>query len=727
MRAFVSLGSIFAFLLLAASNLSVPVVAQPGKAGGELQVSDPRGDVSVFGFVPTGTATPITDPFDIVGFRVFGEDIEGIQFEVQVADLTPEPSTTDSFSSTFYDLSFGLEGTQVQYSLGWRVFRGFNLGGAPPPTGIQPTAAQFCTYVSSCFPQRVIAQVDWDQSLLLAYVPKGALAGQEPAYEEDRVPSDMPAVGAGSRLSNIRVEAQGGFGYYDAAPDDGPAGPYVLSSGVPNERIRLGVVTGDEFGRTGEYGPFSFGTIQDFPRVGVTPGKTSLVQVRVENANAAKRIVNLSAEIVNPEERSKWDVRILSTLTVPGDAARIVNLIVNSTPKVEHLDTSLVRVMARSLGFPDEIGALKLRLVASVPPSPSQPELFFHVTDYSGSGICIGCDNMVAWMNTLEQDPRAPSDASGAPMAYQFNGFTSRFSAEVSLDAPLVEDLLLDPNRPIVVDIVTQAQLPTSGTMNVEILTEAGAVGMGVAGYDGQRTHLEFLPILERVPAGEALLVVIEIESQSVYPTPFLNQFSPRLVGGESKLSLALLADPKPKSVSRIPAGPAFLTLSSDNDTDQFVNAGRTKIFPVTVLNEGIEEDLVTITADPDAEGWSVDLSPGDTYRLKPGASAHFGVKVRAPADAAEGDRREILLNATSEKDPSALSQLRLVATVSENVDTEDEPENFTADEDTALALEKPEGRSPGLSALGAFGAILGVVFLRGRSRKRAPQKIKTW
>jgi hypothetical protein len=705
-------------IILAASALAV---APSGSAqSGDFEVQDPRGDVNPFGFTPAALpSSPATDASDITSLRIFGEDIDGLTIELGVANLKPSPDAFGLFSGGQYSVSFVLEGTEITYSTYFYVFSDgrFDPTSSAAPTGIMRIPADFylCVPDSGCFNQRILGSVDWDKSLITGYLPKGALAGREPIYSDD-VPQGVPSIRSGSRLASIQGQVFGNLGLSDSVPDSGFAGPYVLRAGVPNDKIGVSLVNFEE-GSSQSPDAF-FGSIADFPSASVTPGTPTLVQLRVSNFNSAKRIINVSAQIMDPAEATKWSVRVVNTLTIPGGDDRIINLIVNATDRVQHRDETLVRVSARSLGFPDEVGSLRVRLVGSVPPTPTKNTLFLHMANpndggINGLSICIGCGGGYVWMNTLEEDPQA-LDANGMAMSYQFSGLggtTYRFDAV--LDTQLTHDLVLDTSKAGVAKIVTSCTVCPTGTINLELRSDEGTIASGTASY-ASSVEVELTPVVDRVPAGGYLALFGSIETST--PPPMFEAISPRLLGGSSRLSLPVVVDPEAKTGQRIPLGPAFLTLSADNATGGFIGPNRSKVMEVTVVNEGIEEDVVTITKKVSPEHWIVELQPGDTYRLKPGDSATFGVLVRAPENATEGETVRIVLNATSAIDDSALAQLALELTSSENA--LDDEDGFEVDEDTEKALENKPQKSPGPGSF-VFVAVAALAFVLRRRRER--------
>lgn len=700
--------SILITVVLALSTLPfvAPSAAQPA---GDLEIEDGRGDVSPFGFpTPAGIpASAATDNGDLTSFRMYGEDIEGITIEIGVAELKPTPQQAGIFGGGRFSVSFMLEGTEISYGA---TFYAYPDGRYDPITGTGPSGTQrvpadfyICVPESGCFNQRIIGTLNWDESLITGYLPKGALAGREPVYDE-AYPTGVPPIRAGSRLASILVEASGNLGLYDVMPDSGVAGPYVLKAGVPNEKIGVSLV---QFDHGFTYSGSVFGPVSDFPSASVTPGAPTLVQVRVANHNPAKRIINISAQLVDPADAATWSVRVVNTLTIPGGDDRIINLIVNATDRVQHRDEALARISAKSLGFPDEIGALRVRLVAAVPPTPTKNVLYAHTADQTSGGFSIcfgGCGGGGMWLNTLEDDPHALDD-QGSPMSFSTGLTSNQYFFNMNLDAQLTRDLVFDATKPGKVTLVTQCSPCPQGELILELQSDQGPIASGTAPF-GATTEVDLAMTTDRVVQGSYIGLFGRMDSSG--PPPLVDGMNPKILGGQTQIVLPVIPDPEAKVGQRIPLGPAFLTLSGENVTGEFIAPGKAKVFAVTVVNEGIEEDVVNIALEHEPEHWQASVQPGDKFRLKAGESATFGVLISAPSNATEGEVVKVLINATSELDKTALAQLGIEAIASENA--LEEEEEFEVDEDTELALEEAPKKSPGPGLVVFMAVAVGLV-----------------
>ena len=719
--------------LFLASALPPMAAAQDPDPGQELSFTDAAGDAGLFGVGPTG-AVPPGDALDLLSFRLYGEDTEGLFVEIGVKDLKAIPNQIDTFGNApvVFETNFKVEGSNVQYFL--TIFAPIPSAGAPP-TGTQPAPTNMCVTSGNrggCANQRAIGSINWDTSKLNIYVPKASLLGKDAVAGVDRQPAGLAGLLPGTRLTNFVVNARANFPYFntDRMPDAGTKGPYILAHPAANDRIRLRLTNA-----VPTICPGGGGCVQDYPQVAVSPDSTALVQVSVENLNGNKRIIDLDAAPLE-KDAAKWEMRVLDKVTVPGSETRVVNLIVNVSRTAEHRESILARVTAKSLGFSDEIGSLRIRLVASIPPSPRAGDLFLHArsTQSSSVSICTGgiCGqgSTLPWMNTLEKDPRGTGDA-GIPMRQSsFGGLATEaeYLTVFRMDTPLNADLVLNPNDRVNGAVHFRTQYPMSGTVTIQLLSDTLTVGSGNAPYNANGpTTVSFAPLADaaRVAAGTTLTARIILRAgPTTIIGPLTTQLNPQIVPQGSKITLPVIPDPTPKNIA-IPLGPAFLTLSPKNESEQFVNPDKIKVFQVTLVNEGVQEDLVTITPEIAVEGvqgdpdWYMDLRPGSKYRLKPGDSATFGVMVRAPEKAAEGDQARIMLNATSSVDPGALAQAFLTAIVTRGVEMEDEGENYTVDEDTIEHYEvEADGGSPAPTLIMVVTA-LSLAALGRRSRRR--------
>src|SRR5581483_10265250 len=104
----------------------------------------------------------------------------------------------------------------------------------------------------------------------------------------------------------------------------------------------------------------------------------TVVALKLENLLDAKRVVNFTARLDPSADKSAWTFQMTPGIQIPAHESRVVNLIVNATSNAKHRDSAYLVVQGRSLGRVDEIASVRIHLVASVPPGPQTPILYFH-------------------------------------------------------------------------------------------------------------------------------------------------------------------------------------------------------------------------------------------------------------------------------------------------------------------------------------------------------------
>lgn len=751
---------LWATLLLVSALPVSPVAAQ--NASDEYVIRDRTGDGG-FSFVGTSPAqyppNAATDPTDIEWLSIQDEDELGLTFRLKVVDLMGLGNPFDIFSggnNHRYYFHSKLEGTNIEYELAW--FPRFPAPGEQAH-GVEPVSARFCLLVGGdedrggsgeCAHQKVSGRVHWDDDVLSADVSKDAILGRDPlpGSGRDATPRGLPQeLLKGQQLGAVWATAQGTFPTFfsDRLPDTGNAPRnYVFQTDAANGRIRLALAASNATAEAtpSDYGypggpPGSGGSSKpkDSGGVGVVPGVPTLVPLRVENHNAGKRLINLTTRIDDktPGLATKWSFQIVPTIAVPSGDDRVINLIVDASSSVRHRETVNVTVLGRSLGFPSELAAIRIQLVASVPPGPDANVLHFHGTGMeSGTAGRTICTTMVTffcevdtWLNTLEPDPTSTME-TGIVMDQSYSGNSGEsFALRFDLDTPLATDLFLDVDEPIDATLAVTSPISSTGTVTLEVL--AGHRLVGTASLTGEfkpdsKFTLTFLPLVD----AKHILATEGLVARVLADVPLGQGGAAGLTGltfvpKDSRLELPLVRDPNAVAFGALPLGPAFVTLHALSDLEEFLNPGRTKIFNATVTNEGVQVDNVTlqpiVDLDGKAPGWTVSIKPGNKFRLNPGESAKVGVLIHAPFGAKEGDQFPVVLNASSGIDARAFTQLRYTAVITTNLDIPDEAGGYVVDPESASKLDVPAGKgTPGLPAgLLALTLLAGAAFLRRR------------
>lgn len=692
--------------------LAPNALPQPTSPPGELVILDGTPDDVGVIFVGVGRTLPTTEGLDLTKLRVYGEEPDGFFIELYAKNLkgTQAPAGPAWTASGYY-IEFQLEGTQISYAT--RAALPVLDPTIPAPKGTHRIGATLCLNGPglSCIQQRVVAEVDWDASLLRFWYPKASLMGRDPVAGAP--PMDMIGVSKGSRLTGFVAAAENQAPYLsqDRLPNAGRQGPFPFLQAVANERIELRVTGGNT---TNSLGRQYNHQILDVPRLLITPGGPTLLPVVLENHNGGRRIIKLSAEILDATTKGAWGLRILNNLSIPGGQQRVVNLVVNASPSLEHRDEALIRIRASSPGYPDELGAARVRLVAGVTPDHAHEDLYFHGRS-SASSCTLLCRGASNWMNTLPIDPRANADDASPFGSTEGTSTETYHHNHARLDTPLGTPLLFDTTQRAQAKLAFRSILPIPGTVKAILRAEETILATASAPYTGGTVTLE-LPLasnLERVDAGSDL----EFEFGIVFPGS--NQPSPphEWIPKDTRLTLPLLEDTTPRSLTHVPAGPALVTLALNGTGEQMGNPGKSRAFRFTLLNEGVESDLIQLGLNVTTQNWTGKLVPSDRFRLRSGESVVVALLARVPSKAPEGERGVYIVNTTSGNDPSARSQVVVSLIATEFDELPDDAENYTDDPDSVALAERPAPkRSPGLGVGVAAVAALAVAGLRRRA-----------
>lgn len=741
-------GSLLAFLLV----MSVIPVALPGAAQAEpepYRVQDAHGDVWVSGIdrpaIPP-VPNPVTDQYDIVEIGIAGEDEIGMNFYLKAADFKAASASFYGHSWTGYNLHAKLEGTRVEYELSWFPELPV-LGDTETLQGVAPVKATFCVQEEQqkqghgpgggCgAAQRVDGTINWDTSMLNAYVTKAALMGRDgdQGYGGN---TTVPDLTRDMRLGSIYAEYVQSFPpVRDRVPDtDYAPQSYVFRSISANTKIRMQLASDENAGGDGL--PFGQGYGGDGPNsqkageVSVVPGVSSLVPIRVQNTNPGKRIINLSFEFKNPDASTQWTAQLAPQITVPGRDARTVNLVINASNTLHHRDATTLVVRGVSLVYHDELAALRLNLVASVPPSPEKPTLFFHAHVKEGNPALdawcslAGCKDFEGWLNTLETDPLANVD-DGLDMQARGMGLQSdevRYELGFRLDTPLTRDVVLDVAKPIEFQFAFKTDAEFTATLELQVSAGFRTIGESSSTATfrtGTPIAVSVTPFAdaERITVADGkILVHMVIRASPLGAGALAVQPNFVFVPQDSSIDLPIIPDPNAAFVKFL-AGPALLTLTTPSSVEDFVNPTEARLFNATVTNEGLEPDEAHIRVAFNLSTWRVEVLPGTDYALAPGESAKFGLMVFAPADASEGELFHLVVNVTSGNDPNQLSQLRFTV-LATSADVPDDTGRFVVDEESRQKVRTaPQGNSPSLGVPVALLTLAGLIWSQTRRRR---------
>lgn len=710
---------------------------------------DPEGDPSAADAPNPGVPVPIAQAIDILEVGIRDEDEVGLTIYVNVADIGAENVLSElNDQQLLFVFTAKLAGTDIDYRMRW-FLEAPRSGQAP--TGTEEVDSEFCFRNSgqqqfgACFEQRADAVVDWDASEVRAYVTKDALMGRDGVGVFQPDPSQQPTLSTQDSLVDVQASTQFFFPapMQDQAPDDGSE-TYQFTHDAANVRIGLSVDRGDEDqpklpdnGRPGgpgtEFG-FLFQGGSGPKELSVTPGLATLIPLRLDNHNAGKRIVALSTYLENEASAKDWGLKIAPAIQVPGDDARVVNLIVNASKALNHRDSVTAIVEGRSSGFEDELAAARLTLVASLTPGPDRKTLYFHAygqdaddAQATDAATCLLLPCAAAtdqWMNTLESDDQANLDDGVEMPLGRVDSNQLDWRLNFGLDTPLAHDLVVDTEKEGELVLAFDALVPFPARVEAEVVTTRSMVALARAGADASigsdDVTLTFRPLqsAERIEAQAdegfevRILITAPVPSEALVQPVTKVLFTP----SQSSLTLPFVPDPE-ATTNRILSGPAFVSINPLSGVEAFLNPGKVKLFNATIQNEGLDEDIGVLKVWTSQPSWDVRLLPGGEYRLSSGDAARVTIWVEAPADAKESDAIVILVNATSQNDPASLSQMRLEATVTTGLDIPDERDWYQEDEENSgKVIDQADAKSPGLGlVLGAGAAAFAVAWMRRR------------
>lgn len=195
----------------------------------------------------------------------------------------------------------------------------------------------------------------------------------------------------------------------------------------------------------------------------------------------------------------------------------------------------------------------------------------------------------------------------------------------------------------------------------------------------------DYIPFSQPV-AGLTLQIKMQVDlpnqdhASTLRPT---NLIGPQMQGG-GHLRLPLLDYYDP--VDEIFSGRALLVAAVQ---ERMVNPGETIVFDTTLQNQGGLEDAFLLDLAGKNAAWAR-LLHGRTVPLAGGASAPIAVAVTVPADAGDGERADLILEAAGSADQEARALLRLVAVVDTDEDHPDESstaDSFSDERESPLPL----------------------------------------
>lgn len=680
--------------LLVLTVVPVPLHAQEDASapGGALEILDPKGDVSPYGFLGD-EPTPIGDVYDHI-------DIE----RVVVGDETPDtftvtfdlvgrsdPKAIVTEAAALNDLACFLRwnyagNEDVEYLVGVTTGNFLDTPGGDPmflPRLARIDRSDGDYRYETWYPEDGAFTFAYDASehrltwvLAKAFTPLTA-GGDAPAQGVTLSPA-YAICG-----TDVALFA----GLYDRVSTEGKLFRFTDPGAGSVVKLRYG------------------GPDVDVRTTGLVPGDSVVLPLTVFNTAETRKIVTLTAAAIAPDGTTlPWALTVAPRLDLKAGETRALKLVAEAPADVAPGTTARLQVDLEVLGVTAPARAsVPAKVVPVLGPDLDTYRFFSMKRDTSPTsdfwpGMFGRTERLM--MSLLEsvagytQDPviLRPFTGSSSYGALDPIGKEVRLDpegfAELTLDIRSDQDASVDVTFEFYIDELVAAwsgEVPTGvTTVKLPILSErtsfpAGSQvnfylyrGMGVD--DGVEARLAPATSSFRLP----LLPIAEQELQ--------------ITDGRFLPTLALA-----------PGG----------DKEAYLNTEKIYAYELVLANEGVETDDLTLSARAvNATGWYVEVVPGRTFRVPAGNATMFGIEVVAPASAAEGDKVEIVVEAVSKHDPAARATMRLGAVVTGLP----LPEKRYGEKDDQLApLE--ESRETSAPAIVAMTGLVLVVLAFARRR----------
>lgn len=346
------------------------------------------------------------------------------------------------------------------------------------------------------------------------------------------------------------------------------------------------------------------------------------------------------------------------------------------------LDTFLLELT--SLDDPDSVGRLEMGInYLSVPqPAGHHDVLFLHnPADASSSPGIFGSflPFTTGTMSTIEDQETLPPYHSDS---LTFTGLGARFDWQYDLAPALAMglDVDLERNGRVSLTVGTTApllQATLEGSLYVvgpdTVLVGSFAPQAPVdIGAQGKHTfEVDFVPWkdADEVPLqpGSNLRLEVTLDGTTVPGFPG-NDAAPYIApGGSMRLPLNEFHDDVDDALAAVD-GPVLTPLGPQQ---RYVNPGEAVVFNVSVENPTNESIPFRLAATGQNAAWAT--LPEDSFVMPPESNATFSLIVRAPLDALDGDRADLIVQAYPRDEPSLRGLLRLVVDVDTETDYVDE------------------------------------------------------
>jgi hypothetical protein len=664
MRSEWTLGLLLAALLWTA----VPAGAQPAASEPAGILEDVAGDVRMeaAGTDAPSPASTVYSSLDLVSLSI-AEDNDDFTFVLGIADLKDGTDET-ALDGLAYEVLFTHNGRQFRL--------GLDRFGPPAVYAFANGILEF----------RDSAEQDWSELLMTedvvfdasadtvtAEIPREALADAEGAEPyPGRMLGDI-AVQSYSLFSRSAILAFGNqatqwpVDFLDDMPEaDGILGLYAVQVGVEQE------------------GNARLMAAQPF-RASNGEATTFVYQVRGRNLAAEEDTFTL-VPVQGPGSRLEI-VLPIPTFAIPGKSTAEFPVLVTAPFGHDHGDVDSFILEMRSNSDPGSVGRLEMgvRYLDIAQPAGHHDTLYIHTASsafFADDTLLEPLEFGEPYMNTLAEDPDDTGlDAAARSITSDPPGTTYTWSIPLSpalqmgmdFDLGGLGHLALPIGSPLpLVDASVSATLHLGecdfcldsaplATMAATdpVLVEAGST----VTFEGD---LVPTPDGNFIPYEPGMNLILQVSLSTTGAPSFILVQGPAIKpGGELRLPLFEYHDPVDEAFASL-AGPHLMT----HTQQRWVNPGETTFFEVTLHDpgEGRTEYELSLA------GINAEWARVSETSLTPAANGtrSFLVVVEAPEGAVDGERVDVVVQATAKDDPANRGLVRLVAEVDTETDHED-------------------------------------------------------
>lgn len=688
-----------AILLVAATLLAaIPPAAGQGLAPVPLLTDDEGDAITTVAGTPGPSADAVYPGADLVALSLV-EGPSELTWVLQVGDLRPASEETGADGMT-YAIRFEHHGRFFLL----RILRSLPLlqDGAYASLDARDASDGYWGTVWTSYDG---VAMDFSADTFTVAVPRAALA------DADGAP---PFPGRNLTAISVRaITTTGGGIIYSDSSGSPLLTPYTIVDDMPDTGqppATYAVVIGvQQSGHAHLASPTPF-------RASNGEATTFVYQVEATNNGPRDETFELSVRDVAPRVSV-----VLPVPLVPIPSNTTVTVPVLATVPFAHvhgeLDTFLLELT--SLADADSVGRLEMGINYLAVPQPAghHDVLFLHnPAQASATPGILGSvlPYSIGTMSTVEDEDPLPPFYSDS---LTFLGVGSRFDWQYDLAPALQMGLDVDLERMghASLTIGTTApllQATLEGSLYVEgpdsVLVGSFAPQAPVdIGAQGKHTfELDFVPWKDAddVPMqpGNNLILMVSLFGDSVPGAPG-SDVSPYIQAGASmRLPLNEWHDDVDDALAAVD-GPALTSLGPQ---ERLVNPGEAVVFNVSVENPTNESIPFRLAVTGQNSAWA--LLPEDSFVLPPESNATFSVIVRAPAEALDGERADLILQAYPRDEPSLRGLVRLVVDVDTDADHPDE---------APLAKELTKGKDAPGPALPLLAAALAGLAVRRRRR----------